>query len=201
MVYNGLPGDAFIPCRPASIKTELPVLLCVANLKQYKGHRYLLEAAALLHAGGRSCTLVLAGEGPERPALERQARELGLDVRLLGACAEVVPLLMRADIVVLPSLHEGMSNAVMEAMAAGRPVVASAVGGTPELLRGRGILVSPGDPIALASAIEALLANPTRCTSLGAMARDWCRSHLRVEQMVDEHVRIYTDLLGLPCAG
>jgi glycosyltransferase involved in cell wall biosynthesis len=201
VVYNGLPGDAFIACQPASIETELPVLLCVANLKEYKGHRYLLEAAALLRAEGRSCTLVLAGEGPERPALERQARELGLDVRLLGACAQVGPLLTRADVFVLPSLHEGMSNAVMEAMAAGRPVVATAVGGTTELLRDRGILVPPRDAPAMASAIEALLADPARGASLGATARDWSRAKLGVEQMVDEHIRIYAELLGPSCAG
>ena len=66
----------------------------------------------------------------------------------------------------------------MEAMAAGRPVVATAVGGTPELLRDRGILVPPGDPAALASAIGALLADPGRRASLGAVARCWSRAHL-----------------------
>ena len=201
VVYNGLPDDAFTARPPARIDTGHPVLLCVANLKAYKGHQYLLQAAARLRAGGRPCTLVLAGDGGERPALERQARELNLDVRFLGACTDVGPLFTRADVVVLPSLHEGMSNAVMEAMAAGRPVVATAVGGTPELLRGRGILVPPGDPAALASAIGALLADPGRRASLGAVARCWSRAHLGVDSMVDEHVRIYSDLLELRCAG
>lgn len=200
VVYNGLPDDAFTNPPPTSIETEYPVLLCVANLKAYKGHQYLLEAAGRLRAGGRPCTLVLAGDGGERPALERQARQLRLDVRFLGACTEVGPLFTRADIIVLPSLHEGMSNAVMEAMAAGRPVVATAVGGTPELLRGRGILVPPGDPVALASAIDALLADPGRRASLGAVGRQWSRDHLGADSMVDEHVRIYSDLLELRCA-
>ena len=197
VVYNGLPDDAFTACPPASIKTGHPVLVCVANLKAYKGHEHLLRAAALLRTRGRPCTLVLAGEGERRPELERQARQLRLDVRFLGACTEVGPLLARADVVVLPSLHEGMSNAVMEAMAAGRPVVATAVGGTPELLRDRGILVPPGDPIALASAIDELLAYPGRRASLGAAARRWSRTHLSADRMVDEHVRIYSDLLEL----
>ena len=201
VVYNGLPDDDFTAHPPSQVETGYPLLLCVANLKACKGHQYLLEATARLRAGGRPCTLVLAGEGGERPALERQARQLRLDVRFLGACAQIGPLLARADVVVLPSLHEGMSNAVMEAMAAGRPVVATAVGGTPELLRDRGILVPPGDPAALASAIDALLADPGRSAALGAAARRWSRAHLTADAMVDEHVRIYSDLLKLRCAG
>jgi glycosyltransferase involved in cell wall biosynthesis len=201
VVYNGLPGDAFTTRPPARIDTGHPVLLCVANLKAYKGHQHLLEAVKLLHAGGRPCTLVLAGDGGERRSLERQARQLSLDVRFRGTCTDVGPLLARADVVVLPSLHEGMSNAVMEAMAAGRPVVATAVGGTPELLRGRGILVPPGDPAALAAALGPLLADPGRRASLGAAARQWSRSHLSADAMVDEHVRIYSDLLELRCAA
>jgi glycosyltransferase involved in cell wall biosynthesis len=201
VVYNGLPDDAFTACPPASIETRHPVLLCVANLKAYKGHEHLLGACALLRARGRPCTLVLAGEGERRPQLEHQARQLRLDVRFLGACIQVGPLLARADVVVLPSLHEGMSNAVMEAMAAGRPVVATAVGGTPELLRDRGILVPPGDLAALASAIDALLADPARRASLGDAARRWSQANLTVESMVDEHVRIYSDLLEFRCAG
>lgn len=201
VVYNGLPDDAFTVCRPASIETGYPVLLCIANLKDYKGHRYLLEAAALLRAGGRPCTVLLAGAGNQRSALECQARQLSLDVRFLGAPAEVGPLLARADVFVLPSLHEGMSNAVMEAMAAGRPIVATGVGGTPELLDGRGVLVPPADPAALASGIEALLADSARRASLGAAARRWSRAHLDVETMVDEHIRIYSEQLGLRCAG
>ena len=103
--------------------------------------------------------------------------------------------------VVLPSLSEGMSNAVMEAMAAGRPIVATGVGGTPELLRDRGMLVPPGDPPALAAAIEQLLADPARAAALGQRARAWSLAHLRQDQMVDEHVRIYSDLLEPRCAG
>ena len=128
------------------------------------------------------CTLVLAGDGDQRPALEQQTAWLGIDVRFLGAEAEVGPLLARADVVVLPSLHEGMSNAVMEAMAAGRPIVATDVGGTAELLDGRGILVPPGDPLALADAIERLLTDPAFASRLGGRARHWSRAHLRTRQ-------------------
>lgn len=87
VIYNGLPESAFLPGTPARIVTDLPVVCCVANLKTHKGHRFLIEAVALLAARGTPCTLVLAGEGPERDALLRQAANLGVDLRLLGVCA------------------------------------------------------------------------------------------------------------------
>jgi L-malate glycosyltransferase len=201
VVYNGLPDDAFSGFPPARIETDRPVVLCIANLKAYKGHRYLLEAVASLRSRGRPCTLVLVGDGDQRFALEQQSARLGIDVRFLGAHPEVGPLLARADIFVLASLHEGMSNAVMEAMAAGRPIVATDVGGTPELLGGRGVLVPPRDPGALAAAIERLLIDPAYASLLGTRARCWSRAHLGVDSMVDEHVRIYARLLEVRCAG
>jgi glycosyltransferase involved in cell wall biosynthesis len=201
VVYNGLPEAAFAEHAPASIQTSHPVLLCVANLKVYKGHRHLLQAVGQLRARGRPCTLLLAGDGEERQALERQASWLGIDVRFLGASGNIGSLLARADVVVLPSLSEGMSNAVMEAMAAGRPIVATRVGGTPELLSDRGMLVPPGNAPALAAAIEDLLADPARAAVLGKRARAWSRSHLRMDQMVDQHIRIYSDLLEPQCVG
>ena len=88
----------------------------------------------------------------------------------------------------------------MEAMAAGRPIVATDVGGTAELLDGRGILVPPGDPLALADAIERLLTDPAFASRLGGRARHWSRAHLRTDSMVDEHVRIYAGLLERRCA-
>jgi L-malate glycosyltransferase len=195
VVYNGLPDSAFSEFAPARIETVLPVVLCVANLRTYKGHRHLLSAMAQLQAEGSPCTLVLAGEGDQRATLEHQAARLGIDVRLLGARVDVGQLLARADVVVLPSLQEGMSNAVMEAMAAGRPIVATDVGGIPELLLDRGILVPPGDPAALATGIGNLLSDRARAARLGAQARRWSRDHLHVNRMVDDHVRIYSDLL------
>src|SRR5262249_18774509 len=128
-VYNGLPDSAFAPARPSTIDTAAPVVLCVANLKADKGHRFLLDAVARLRDQGLYCTLVLVGDGPERRALDALAARLGVDARFLGTRTDIEPLLARAQVVALASLHEGMSNAVMEAMAAGRPVVATDVGG------------------------------------------------------------------------
>jgi glycosyltransferase involved in cell wall biosynthesis len=195
VIRNGLPESAFEPMHPASVVTPHPVVLCVANLFSYKGHRHLLDAIARLQARGTPCTLVLVGEGPERSALERQGEQLGIDVRFLGFRTDVGPLLARADVVALSSLQEGMSNAVMEAMAAGRPVVATDVGGTGELLHGRGILVPPADPEALADGISRVVSDTALATELGRNARAWSRAQLSADFMVDQQIRIYRELV------
>ncbi|MGC9665569.1 glycosyltransferase [Planosporangium sp. 12N6] len=196
VVYNGLPERAFHPAPPAHVDTDLPVVLCVGNLRAVKGHRYLLDAVGRLGERGTPCTLVLVGEGAERAPLERQAAELGIDVRFLGARTDVDQLLARADLVVSSSLAEGLSNSIMEAMAAGLPVVGTAVGGTGELLAdGRGVLVPPADPEALATAIAGLLVDPGSARRTGAAARAWTRATLHVDAMVDRHLVIYRDLL------
>ncbi len=196
VIYNGLPASAFVPVPPAELDTTRPVVLCVANLRAYKGHADLLDAAALLERRDLPCTLVLAGAGPHGTELQQHADRLGLDVRLLGARTDIDALLARADVVAQPSLTEGMSNAVMEAMAAGRPVVATAVGGTPELLAdGRGVLVPPGDPGALADALAGVLGDPQRAARMSRAARAWSHEHLHVEAMVRHHIELYDTLL------
>jgi glycosyltransferase involved in cell wall biosynthesis len=201
VVYNGLAGSAFEPAPPAALASSVPVVLCVANLRAYKGHRYLLDAAARLRKRGLVCTLALVGVGKERDRLQHQAGILGLDVRFLGARTDVAALLARADVVALPSLTEGMSNAVMEAMAAGRPVVATDVGGTAELIAGRGILVPPADADALAAGLERVLRDPAGAQHLAEAAREWSRRVLHLDVMVDQHLAIYSELLEARCAG
>jgi glycosyltransferase involved in cell wall biosynthesis len=201
IVYNGLPDQAFAEVPPAFIETVDPVVLCVANFHPYKGHRYILEAVSRLKASGRPCTLLLAGEGGERQSLERQAIQLGIDARFLGTCEDVRPLLARADVVAHPSLEEGMSNAVMEAMAAGRPVVATSVGGTPELLAGRGLLVPAADSASLAESIGRVLSDHSLAARLADAARNWSSEHLGASAMVDRHIQIYSGLLERRCVA
>jgi glycosyltransferase involved in cell wall biosynthesis len=201
VIYNGLADSSFEPAPPAALASSVPVVMCVANLQEYKGHRYLLDAAARLGERGLACTLALVGAGPAQDCLQRQADTLGLDVRFLGARTDVAALLARADVVVLPSLTEGMSNAVMEAMAAGRPVVATDVGGTAELIEGRGVLVPPADADALAAGLERVLRDPTRARLRAEAAREWSRRFLHVDGLVDRHLDIYSELLKARCAG
>lgn len=201
VIYNGLLPAAFDPAPPVEVRTALPVVGCVARLSAEKGHRHLVDAMAVLAHRGRPCTLVLAGDGPERASLERQAAAAGVDVRFLGATTGGAGLLARADVVVLASLTEGLSNAVMEAMAAGRPIVATSVGGNPELLDGRGLLVPPADPAALAEGVTRLLDDRDLAGDLASAARAWAGKNLDPHVMADEHLRLYERLLRVRRAG
>ncbi|MFC5803552.1 glycosyltransferase [Streptomyces formicae] len=196
VIPNGMPHEEFELAAPAAVDTALPVVVCVANLASHKGHRHLLEACAELRRRGTPCTLVLIGDGAERDALRQQADRLEIDARFLGSRTDFAGYLARADVVVLPSLFEGSSNAVMEAMAAGRPVVATAVGGTPELLEdGRGVLVAPADPVALADGIQSVLGDPDTAAVLGRRAREWALANLTADVMVDRYVSLFQTLL------
>jgi glycosyltransferase involved in cell wall biosynthesis len=201
VVYNALPRDAFVPAAPAAIAATSPVVLCLANLRPCKGHADLLDAVALLRDRGTDVTVVLAGDGPQRPRLTSQATALGLDVRFLGSRTDVNALLARADVVVLPSTAEGLSNAVMEAMAAGCPVVATRVGGTVELLAGRGVLVPPRDPAALADGLHSVLNEPGYAGPLVTAAREWIARTAQLDVMVDRHLEIYGTLWRQRCAA
>ncbi|MEU9009417.1 glycosyltransferase [Streptomyces sp. NPDC048479] len=195
VIHNGMEEEDFHPAPPAALDTSLPVVVCVANLHVYKGHRYLLDAISRVQQRGVPCTLVLIGAGGERSRLQSQADGLDIDVRFLGQRTDVPAFLARADVVVLPSLQEGLSNAVMEAMAAGRPVVATAVGGTPELLRGRGVLVPPADAEALAEGVHQMLTDRASAARLGNAARQWALENLSADTMVERHVTLYRELL------
>lgn len=200
-VNNGISASAFDPIPAAPLESDGPVIVCVANLIGYKGHRYLLRAAALLSEQLIRCTVVLAGDGPERGRLEKLASELGVDARFLGQRCDIAALLARADVAVLPSLTEGMSNAVMEAMAAGKPIVATDVGGNRELLQGRGVLVPPANAQALADGLTCVLSDQEFAARIGGEARRWSRRNLHVNAMVERHISIYTQQLESRCAG
>jgi glycosyltransferase involved in cell wall biosynthesis len=157
-------------CPPDAI-----VIGSIGWLTPVKGHRVLLEAAASLRRQWPRLHVVIVGGGPLRDDLERMARRRGIaeTVRFLGARTDVSDCLAGMDIYVQPSLNEGMGRALIEAMAAGRPVVASRVGGIPAVVEDRktGLLVPPNDPEALARALDELLRKPDWAKELGAAAR------------------------------
>lgn len=182
IVPSGVAVESFRSLDRAAARRELgivddrQVVAMVASLHVRKGHAVLLEALAeIFRAGGRPLCLA-AGTGPEGDALHDQATKLGVDgvVRWLGQVADVRPVLAAADLVVMPSLAEGLGVAAIEAMAAGRAVVASRVGGLPELIDDdrQGLLVPPGDPHALAGAIARCLAEAPLRARLGAAGRE-----------------------------
>ena len=195
------PADA-MPPRP------IPVLLCPARLAPVKGHGHLLEAAERLVTRGIPFELWLAGEGPERAAIERRIAERGLDepVRLLGTVPHAELLGMyrdgRVDCVVLPSLHEGLSVALVEAMAYGVPVIATGVGGVPELLEdGAGVLVPPGDADALTDALTRVLGSAALRAELAHAGRQRVESEFEVHAIARELVRRFDDAAGGTRAG
>ncbi len=155
----------------------------VARLQPVKGHRYFIEAAGRIASAEPDAHFVLAGDGALRQEIETQAAQLGLTGRLhlLGDRADASRLAAGFDVAVLSSLHEGLPNTVMEAMAAGVPVVATAVGGTTELIADgeTGFLVPPADSEALAQRILCVLRNPAWSARMAAQGREHVLSQCR----------------------
>jgi glycosyltransferase involved in cell wall biosynthesis len=201
VVHNSVFPAAFKRPANAELRAKLtgatarPIVLSLARLDKQKGHCYLLEAAVLVP----EALFVLAGDGPERPALEAQARALGLNGRVafLGYREDVCDLLASCDLFVLPSLFEGLPLSVLEAMAAAKPVVATAIGGTDEaVVHGEtGLLVPPADSAALAGAIRTALSEPILSRRLGAAGRARVREEFSAETMVRRITEIYDELL------
>jgi glycosyltransferase involved in cell wall biosynthesis len=177
------------------VSGEMPVALCVARLEPQKRHDVLLDAWSRL---GGDAVLWVAGDGSLRAELGRRAERLGGRVRFLGTRTDVPDLLAAADVAVLTSDWEGLPLAVLESMAAGRPVVATDVGGVGDLLSGGGgLVVPPGDPAATAEALGTLLFDPVARRAAGAEA-------LRtVEREYDPHalMKAYDELLRTALGG
>ena len=171
-------------------------VLTVARLNKQKGLEYLIAAVPRLPSDTQ---LLIAGEGPDREALEAQARELAVADRVmfLGHRSDVPDLLAACDVFVLPSLFEGLPVSVLEAMAAGKPIVATAIGGTDEaVVHGEtGLLVAPGDPSALAWAIHRLLADSALSRRISAAAMARVRQSFSAEAMAEQTDRLYEDVL------
>jgi glycosyltransferase involved in cell wall biosynthesis len=196
VISNGIQPDGF-----ASVRTAGPLtrILTVANLRREKAHEVLFGAIARIAPRHPSIHLRVAGDGPRAAELMALAASLGIADRVdfLGHRDDVPTLLAEADLFVLPSRSEAFPNAVVEAMAAGLPVVASGVGGLLELVEsGRtGVLVAPDDPRALADAIEDLVNDPSRARSLGDAARRTIAEHYSFERMVHAFEDLYRSLL------
>ena len=174
-------------------------LLCVASLVSRKGIDVLLQSMARLRDAGFKPALWIAGDGPERERLERLARQLGIEgqVLFLGQRGDTSDLLVASDIFVLSSRKEGLGVAALEAMALGRPVVASRVGGLAEVIDdGRtGVLVRPDDPEALGEALAKLLEDAGLRRRLGAAGPERIRDEFSPDRMVKAYERLYTDIL------
>lgn len=207
VIYLGIDGERFAHAgsrRPAlrdawGVGPDDLVVITAAVLVPRKGHAVLLDALARLRADGVALHWVICGDGPSRADIESRVSERGLrkHVTFTGFSSAVETLLPGADVFVLPSLHEGLGIAAMEAMAAELPVIASRVGGLPEIVVDgeTGLLVPAGDATALADAIRRVAADPTWARLAGQRGCARVRAHFTSAAMVEAIEAYYYELL------
>jgi len=205
LVRNGLEippesGGRNLPPADLGIPPGAPVVSYIANLREDKGHLCLVEAARLVAQEVPGVRFLFVGrEDAEAVSVRQRIRELGLggNIVLTGSRRDVAAILDASLLVAHPGEQEGLSNAILEAMAAGVPVVASGAGGNPEAVEDgeTGFLVPPGDPAALASRILELLRDPVRAASMGRAARARARERFGLEGMVAAVEETYMELL------
>jgi glycosyltransferase involved in cell wall biosynthesis len=206
-VYSAVEASAYqSPLPPEAARRRLgldpgvEVIVVVAQLIRRKGHRFLLDALPTLLARHPQLQVLFVGDGELCDALAADVagRGLGHAVHLLGYREDVADILRAADMLVHPATMEGFANVAMQAMAAGVPVVSSAVGGMPESVRDgeNGLLVPPADPVALTTAIGRLLDDPALRERLGARGREIVETELTVDAMVQGNLAVYERVLA-----
>ncbi len=206
-IPNGVDARRFAPAdggarrlQQAILGTAGPVLTFVGRLHAQKNLTSLLHAAARLRASWPGLHVVIVGEGPEDKPLRRLARELVLteQVTFAGGMADVTPFLRATDVFVHLSRAEGMPGALLEAMAAGLPCVATRIGGTVDIIADGvdGLLVEPGDIEAATIAIARCLANPQLGARLGATARQRVEAEFTMEAIAARYVTLYEQLIA-----
>ena len=209
VIYNGVdPGPARDEiCRRATraalgIPPSALVVGSIARLDPVKELTTLIDAFALVFAARPQAKLVIVGEGPERASLEERARRstAATAVHFLGHREDIPRLLPAFDVYANTSTSEGISLTILEAMAASLPVVATRVGGTPEIVSDgeTGLLIPAGSPAALASAIEGLASWPDRRRRLGSAARHHVETRFTIDRMVREYADVYRRLARQP---
>lgn len=205
VIYNGM-EPLRVPAREtiAEVKQHLGigeqhVILMPGRLHEEKGHRVLFEAVGEVRERLAPCVVLLAGDGPDRAALESEVRSRNLSdlVRFLGQRGDMPELLSLASVVVAPSLAESFGFVVLEAMSVGRPVVASATGGIPEIVgdSGAAILVRPNDPSALGAGIVEVLSNRERAVRMAEAGRGRATA-FALKPMIRGYEDVYRDVLG-----
>lgn len=186
-------------CGELGLDNDVTIVGMVARLQTVKGHRFFIEAAAEVLRRRTDAHFVLVGDGPLRTEIASQAAELGITnhVHMLGDRADVSRLVSAFDLLVLASLHEGLPNAVMEAMAAGVPVVATGVGGTKELITAgeTGYLAPPANSAALAERICFALGDEIHRDEIISAARRKIASAFGIERMVESVEALYDELM------
>jgi glycosyltransferase involved in cell wall biosynthesis len=202
---NGITPEAPTPGR--DLRTELgigsgPLIGAVGSMRAQKAYDNLIRAAVDLRKDHPDLHVLIVGDGPEKPRLETLVHELGVDDAIVmpGRRLDVPDLIAELDVAVCASHFEGSPLAVMEYMEAGLPIVATRVGGVPDLLEDgiHGLLVEPGNPEALTTAINDLLTDRARASALGERARERRRREFSLDAMVHNVEALYEELLAMP---
>ncbi len=187
------------------IDPETPLIVAIGALVARKDQALLLSAAHILKTRGYAPRYLICGEGPLRADLEAKATALGLNqaAQFTGFCPDIPALLSAADFFVHVPRHEGLGVAVLEALAAGLPTVASRVGGIPELIANEhtGLLVPPQDAPALADALVRLLTQPELARRLGATGQTVVRTRFDLATMANSNAILYRELLEAPSSS
>jgi glycosyltransferase involved in cell wall biosynthesis len=207
VVPNGRDLSVFRPgAGGLAVRKELgidratPLVGVVGRLEEQKGHVYMLDAWPSVLAELPDARLLIVGEGSLRGALERRVNALGIasSVLFAGFRADVPRVLDALDVLALPSLYEGMPLTAIEASAMAKPVVATAVDGTPEVIReGRtGRLIPPREPAALSRALRAVLRDPEAAQRMGRAGRDFVLNRFDLTRQVEATARVYRETAG-----
>ena len=198
-IASGVDLDDIASAAPVRLTPHGPVIGTVGRLTSIKGHQHLIDAVPEILRRCPAANVALVGDGELRQALTERARRLDVNSRVIftGYREDIPALIAGMDVFVLPSLNEGMGRVLVMAMALGKPIVASRVGGVPELLgQGEaGLLVPPADPRALADAICTLLADPVRAKTLGEVGRRRAPAY-SADAMVQALARLYREVLS-----
>lgn len=214
LARTGLPADLVwvihsgVDCDVTGQQTEIlppgriPVIGTAGPLEAVKGFPFFLGAAARVLRTGRDVEFVIAGSGPEEDNLRRLARELQIaeHVTFIPNLSDFAEALLAMDIFCLPSLQQGIGTIMLEAMALGRPVIGTRVGGVYRVIRDgeTGLLVPPSDSVKLAERMIELLDDPERARAIGAAAQAEVRQEFSVEQMVQRTAALYREVLAVP---
>ena len=208
ILHNGIDVQRFCvsygTAKIAELKKEFgikegPVIGIIARLSSVKGHKFLIEAFSLVLKQKPDTQLFIVGGGPEENNLIAITNKLKIDKNVIfhKPVSETIEPLLAMDIFVMPSIQEGLGLSIMEAMAAGKPVIASNVGGISTLVKDRvtGFLVPPADPQKLAETILYLLNNKAMQSNIAGAAKKYVVENFNLQDMVSKVERVYEEVL------
>lgn len=197
VIPNGVDTEKFFVSEPQFFVNPIPVVGTIGRLEKQKGHQYLLETLSLLKE--RQWEAWLIGEGSLQGKLEKQAKQQGIKerVQFLSPTGDILPLLQKMDIFVLPSLWEGLGIVLLEAALAGKPIIASAVDGIKEILENKktALLVPPASPASLAKAIEWLLEHRQEAQQMALTAQRAVKEKFDIRIIAQDYQKLYLQLM------